>query len=139
MAYLDFKVNSTPQELRIHFNYDRIKGDKTQPRAIPTGMISPEELKTALLLVLAVTIIGSTVALTGSPILGFVVALLLPGFYFLIVPYAPVVDEPAERQASIRLRRDTFGRMFVTLATTPLPKQRLKGQSKAQIERKPLF
>ena len=132
MAYLDFKVNSTPQELRIHFNYDRIKGDKTQAQAIPTGVISPEELKTALLLVLAVTIIGSTVVLTESPILGFVVALLLPGFYFLIVPHAPVLDEPAERQASIRLRRDSFGRMFVTLATTPLPKRRLKGHSKAQ-------
>lgn len=138
-AYLDFKVNSTPQELKIHFNYDRIKGDKTQARAIATSIISPEELKTALLLVLAVTIIGSTVALTGSPLLGLVVALLLPGFYFLIVPYAPVVDEPAERQASIRLRRDNFGRMFVTLATTPLPKPRLKGHSRAQTRAQAAF
>ncbi len=132
LAYLDFKVNSTPQELRIHFNYSRIQGDKTQTPATPTGMVSPEELKTALLMMLAVTIVGGTVALSGSPLLGFVVALLLPGFYFLMVPYAPVVDEPTERLASIRLRRDTFGRMFVTLATTPLPKYGLKRHSRAQ-------
>ena len=139
MSYLDFKVNSTPQELKIHFNYDRIQGDKTQARAIPTGIVSPEELKTALLLVLAVTLIGSTVALTGSPLLGLVVALLLPSFYFLMVPYAPAIDEPADRQASIRLRRDAFGRMFVTLATTPLPKHELKRASSAHTRAKATF
>lgn len=129
--YMDFKVISTPQELKIRFNYDRISGDKSQRRSAANGIISPEELKMALLLVLAVAIIGSTVALTGSPFLGFVVALLLPGFYFILVPPTPVV-EPVERQANIRLRRDMYGRMFVTLSTTQLPKRRHKQRALAQ-------
>ena len=117
--YLDFKVNSTPQELRICFNYDRITGDKKRPQYSANRFISPEELKTALLLVVAVIIIGGTVGLTGSPFLGFVVALLLPAFYFIMVPPEPVI-EPVGRQANIRLRRDACGRMFITLATTPV-------------------
>ncbi|MGB3765486.1 MAG: hypothetical protein WA947_02920 [Phormidesmis sp.] len=131
-AYLDFKVNLTHQELKIRLNYDRIAGDKTQGRAAPAGMVSPEELKTALLLVVAVTLIGSTVALTGSALLGFVVALLLPGFYFLMFPYVPAADESLDRQASIRIRRDSFGRMFITLATTPLPNHESTRRNRAQ-------
>ena len=130
-AYLDFKVNSTPQELKIRFNYDRVNGDKSQRQSVSDAIISHEELKTALLLVVAVTIVGGTVALTGSALLGFVVALLLPAFYFLLVPSVPAA-EPAERQANIRLRRDSLGRMFVTLATTPLPKRRRHGHARAQ-------
>ena len=131
-TYLDFKVDSTPEELKIRFNYDRVSGDKPKRQPIPVGTISPEELKTALLLVVAVTIVGGTVALTGSAFLGFAVALLLPAFYFFLVPSVPAMDEPAERQASIRLRRDNVGRMFVTLATTPLPKRRRQSRAIAQ-------
>ena len=78
---------------------------------------------------------GSTVALTGSPFIGFVVALLLPAFYFILVPLEPAV-EPVERQANVRLRRDACGRMFVTLATTPLPKQNRKRRDSAQSARR---
>lgn len=134
MSYLDFKVSSTPQELRVCFNYDRVSGDRSHRHSAPIRMMSPEELKTALLLAIAVTIIGGTVALTGSPFLGFVVALLLPCFYFLFVPLAPVVElnEASKRQARVRLRRDAYGRMFVTLSTTPIPRQSSRRRAIAQ-------
>ena len=124
-VYADFKVQSTEQELKIHFAYDRVRGSSVREQLVAKmTRFDGSATRTAVFVLLTILLVGGSVAYTGSIYLGVLIAVLLPGCFWLATPPLPERTEVTKipRRASIRLRREDDGRMRLSLSTTPQPR-----------------
>ena len=137
-VYADFKVQSTKQELKIHFAYDRVRGGSVRERlAAQMNRFDGGVVRGTIFVLLTILLVGGSVAYTGSIYLSVLIAVLLPGCFWLAAPPLPEREKASKkipRRASIRLRREKDGQMRLSLSTMPQPKKtKQRGLVESQI------
>lgn len=125
MSFADLKVRHTPYGLELHFSQRRIRESLAAPvtqRAKPTTPADGDTLfseQTGLtILGIAATIffVGGGVAITGSAVVGILIATILPVIFWLIAtPKAP----KRYGKAILRVSSVPNGRTLLTLKTIP--------------------
>ncbi|MEM8503535.1 MAG: hypothetical protein AAF716_10330 [Cyanobacteria bacterium P01_D01_bin.1] len=120
-AYADFRVKFSPDRLSIRFLESRVC------EGISDG--AEDSAEGWLLAVLGTVIfVGGTVAITGSIALGIAIAALLPIVYRQI--FTPKhASTIAQKQAIIRLSRESKGHTFLSLTTALMSKQGRAGNT----------
>ena len=126
-TYADFKVQSTAQELKIHFAFDRVRErSRYRKKVIKAPKLGSSELRMALYVLATIFFVGGSVAYTGSIFLGVWIAILLPGCFWLATPQAPEAYQVSnndalklKRRASVRILKDANGQMRLSLSTVP--------------------
>lgn len=133
MSLADFKVLSTAYGLEIHFSQRRIpdsllasvsKRKVIKRKQSNKGL--PENTGFVLLTLLStVVFVGGSVALTGSILLGVIIAAVLPGLWWLITP-----SQKPKRygNAILRVSGTPTGRTLMTLKTLPPAQQKRSSQ-----------
>lgn len=120
-AYADFRVTFAPDRLSIRFLESRVcEGISDDAEDSAEGW---------LMAVLGTVIfVGGTVAITGSIVLGIVIAALLPIVYRQV--FTPKhASTTTRKQAIIRLSRESKGRTFLSLTTALMSKQGRAGNT----------
>ncbi len=127
-AYADFRVKSSSDQLSIQFLESRVCA----------GIVADEEgdrIEDWLLTVLGtVVFVGGTVAMTGSIMLGVIVAGLLPILFKRAVTQRG--PKTSREQSVIRLKRGPMGRTYLSLVTVLMPSRNRIGGVSLPLESK---
>ena len=117
MVRADFKVRSIPQVMEVQFSQHRLR--EQLATSVPECE-QPENIALYALVALStIVFVGGAVALTGSVVLGLVVAALLPAFHTLV---AASKNKFYHRKAILKLTHTPDGYLLLTLITAPKSK-----------------
>ena len=110
----DFKLRPTPYGLEIQLPLSRIRG---RLMTAINGADSAESTGLTLFAVVGMTLfVGGSVVLTGSAVVGVVVAVALPALFWL----AALPEKPASaREVTLRLVNAPNGRTLLSMSSAP--------------------
>ncbi len=127
MSFSDFKIRATPDKLEIHCLQHRIRENLEESYVPPLDGL---ELG-ALTAISTIVFVGGSVALSGSILLGFLIAAALPIFLSILlrlIAFPP--PQMSNRKAILRLTKGSKSgskhRALLSLTTLPVQKKSIQ-------------